>query len=91
MSDIEQLSNEYLKLKNKISELEEQVKKIRETLLLEAHKNGGKVVSENYKVSTSVVSKETFDLKGAKTKIDEDILNPFINRSTYEVLNVKRI
>jgi len=90
MSDVNDLCSEYLKIKNEISKLEEKSKKIREQLLLTANNNSGKLSTEYYKISASVVSKETFDLKTAKAKLDEDILNPFINRTTYEMLNVKR-
>ena len=91
MTDVDSLCSEYLKIKNEISKLEEKSKKIRDHLLLEAHNNNSKFSTDNYKITVSMVSKETFDLKTAKNKIDEDILNPFINRSTYEMLNVKRI
>ena len=90
MTDIDSLCSEYLKIKNEINKLEDKCKKLREHLLLEANNNNGKISTENYKISASVVSKETFDLKTAKSKLDEDILNPYINRTTYEMLNVKR-
>jgi len=91
MTDVDSLCGEYLKIKNEISKLEEKTKKLREHLLLTVNNNSGKFSTENYKISSSVVSKETFDLKTAKSKLDEDILNPYINRTTYEMLNVRKI
>ncbi len=81
--------NAYKEIKAKIAFLESQLQEHKDAIESAASKTeDGKIVTEAYRVTLSIASRENFSLKNAKATLGEDALAPFISTSTYTRLLV---
>jgi hypothetical protein len=89
--DMETMAYEYLRTKEKIKKMEEEVEAFKQVLLLAAKANGGELTLGEFVVKTTEKTRENFSLKAAKQVLSEDILKPFISHITFDDLRVKRL
>jgi hypothetical protein len=87
-NDVDLAVATYKDISAKIKFLEEQLKAPKEVIEAAAAQTAdGKIVTPEYKVTLSIVTRENFSLKNAKPVLGS-ALDPFISKSTYTQLKV---
>lgn len=86
---VEEAVKEYVAQKKEIERLERQIAKLKPIIesRLEAEPEH-KALIAGYLVSLTEISRELFDLKGAREKIDGRVLRPYLKTVTYQQLRV---
>jgi hypothetical protein len=88
-NELDQAVLTYQEIQAKIKFFENELKKPKAILEAAASATAdGKIVTEKYKITLTVVQRENFSLKNARATLGEAALSPFISTCAYTQLRV---